>query len=141
MIIPGDKTPVRDLILVADCPKCGVPGLHKMPCRVLICKVDEGVVYSARERYLEVRRYHSRSYGGGYDYRESGSHQRAWLEDARAEYQAALRSAEQYTYLLLRECYTCDHPWFELIRMFRSDAEAVALRERYSEGLVVYGSR
>lgn len=141
MIIPGDKTPVRDLILIAECPKCGVPGLHKMPCRVLLCKLDEATVSGARERYSEMRRAHSRTYGGAYDYRESSSPTRAWVEDARAEYHAALRSAERYTYLLLRECYTCDHPWFELIRTFRSDAEAVTLRERYPEGLVVYGDR
>lgn len=138
MIIPADKTPVRDLTLIGDCPKCGVPGLHKMPRRILICKLDEAEVNRAREEYDAAKRVYSRSWGYGYDYRESGSAERSWLEETRAEYHAARKRAERYSYLLLRECHSCDHQWLESLASFKSDHEALTLRERYPEGLVVF---
>lgn len=140
IIIPADKAPARDVTLIGDCPKCGMPGLHKMPRRVLICKVDEEVVRRARDEYDAATAAHrGASWGAGYDYRESSSSTRAWLEEARAEYHAARRRAERYTYLLLRECHSCDHVWLELLASFKSDHEALMLRERYPEGLVVFG--
>lgn len=138
MIIPADKTARRDLTLIGECPDCGIPGLHKMPRRVLICKTDESVVYHAHERYLRAKRRYDLDWGGGYDYRESSSSSRAWLNEARKAYHLARKRAEEYTYLLLRECHACDYQWFELIRSFASDKDAVTLRERYPEGLVIF---
>jgi hypothetical protein len=138
MRIPNDKTARRDLTLIGECPDCGIPGLHKMPRRVLVCKTDESVVYNARERYLRAKSRYDRESSRVYDYRDYTSSSRAWLNEAREEYHQARRGAEYYTYLLLRECHACDYQWFELIRSFASDREAVTLRERYPEGLVIF---
>lgn len=123
------KRIVRDLTLYGECPKCGMPGLHKMPRRVLVLKLESYVLDLRRERYESARHE--------YRWADPYSSERAFLENAREEYQAARRAAEAHWYLLQRECYSCDYEWAELIRMITDDREAEALRDRYPEGLVV----
>lgn len=130
----------RPVVLVEECPKCGIPGLHKMPRRILVVRLDESAVSYAKERYINRREvYNGRGYRS-YSYGEGWDAERKWLEDLRMEYQAAVAAAKYYTYVLERECYSCDHVWYELIDRFESDYTAALLRERYPEGLVVQDS-
>ncbi len=133
---------VRDVEAYGECPKCGTPGLHLMPYRVLLTKMDPDKVSSRRQRVRDAEDYYYSSSGRGTYYYYEGeaySWRRRVLEEARVEYHAAVRAAEHHVYALKRVCYVdeCRHEWFELIRKIKSDVEASSLRERYRRGLVV----
>lgn len=130
---------VRDVDLYGECPKCGTPGLHKMPERRLMLKLPESRVSAKRDRYEDVHRRYSRRGYRAYSYGDVWDYERTWLEEAREEYHAALKAARVHRYVLARECYVddCRHAWFELIREFESDLEAAKLQDRYPQGLVV----
>jgi hypothetical protein len=127
----------RDLEVVGECPKCGVPGLHLMPGRVLQLKLSNAKLARARERYeyqSEAFNRHERNSWGGYG--DPHSWRRSMLEEAREKYHAAQHEAQAHAYALKRECYSCSHTWHELLRLIISDDEVELLRKRYPEGLV-----
>jgi hypothetical protein len=127
----------RDVQVLGECPKCGIPGIHKMPSRVLVRKLTHAKLARARERFEEAETRHYRANRFGYGMRDYGDPTRDWLDEAREKLSVAKRAAEAHTYALKRECYACDHVWFELLRRIESDREAEALRNRYPDGLVV----
>lgn len=130
---------VRDVDLYGECPKCETPGLHLMPCRVLLLKLKPSKVERTHDemRMAEGIYYARGRYSYGYD--DSWESERVWLEEARAKYRAAVRAAEHHVYALKRVCYVdgCRHEWFELLSTFESDLQAELLQTRYPEGLVV----
>jgi hypothetical protein len=137
--LPDDMTPIRDVEVVGECPKCNMPGVHLMPKRVLVGKLDEEKVLAAkRVRDRAKRRYDDVVGRASYRFDDWLRAERQWLNEADEAYAKAQAQAERYQYLLLRVCFLCAHQWVELIREFMDDDEATLLRERYPRGLVRY---
>ncbi len=133
----------RDLTLYGECPKCGTPGLHLMPRRVLVSKLTQTELTRRRERVEVAEQEYVLSSRLSYRYLSHRGSQVEYeyerLQAERRKYHEAQEAAEQCTYALERVCYVddCRHTWHELIRKIKSDAVADTLRKRYPEGLVV----